>query len=211
VKRVVGAWIVVFVVTAIAGSCAINHRSGEFECTKQSDCSGGRVCQDGFCVQGTGNGTDAGGGNEGPIVPDASSNCPAPCTSCDPGKNECKIDCALTNCTNQVVCPAGMNCDILCTPGNSCRNGVTCQNSKDCNITCSGNSACRNVTCGSGKCDVNCSGAGSCRGVSCGQACSCDVLCTDLSCDTVLCTAPQCGTIQGGCSSQNFGCNNCQM
>ena len=39
---------------ALAGlalaACSISHRSEDFACAKQSDCSAGRTCTDGFCV-----------------------------------------------------------------------------------------------------------------------------------------------------------------
>src|SRR5678815_1332889 len=122
---------------AAAGACSIDHRSGDFACTKQSDCNGGRVCDDGFC-------TDPNAADAPTDRPDAAdghadaNECPSECTSCNPEAHTCVIDCnAGANCDAQVTCPSGYTCDIRCNVGNSCRNGVDCQSSKGCSITCS--------------------------------------------------------------------------
>ena len=206
--KLVVAWLSVLVLAAIsAGSCAINHKSGEFECSKQSDCANGRVCTGGYCV--VPGGTVDAPKNDGPITIDGppidgSMNvCPAQCTSCNQGTHTCKIDCAATSCNGQVVCPPGWNCDVACSVANSCRSGVTCPPSgNSCNITCSGTGSCRSLECGTGKCDVNCTGSMACRGVNCGNSCGCDVKCAvGAACEAVQCTSFQCDTGLG-CSSQ---------
>lgn len=211
--KLVFAWLSMLVLAALtAGSCSIEHRTTEFECDKQADCTGGRTCTGGYCVL-PGGSVDAPKGDapktDGPL-PDSNPNvCPAQCTSCVSGTNTCKIDCAVTSCNGAVICPPGMNCEVACTVANSCRNGVQCDATHNCNITCSGSGSCRSLECGSGKCDVKCTGAQSCRGVDCNQACACDVSCAvGATCEAVTCTTFQCDTGLG-CSSQLPVCENC--
>ena len=217
-KHVVFAWITL--AAALAVSCSVNHRSGDFACITSAECGGGRVCSDGFCVSGD-------------RPPDARGDaCPATCTSCDLATRQCTIDCAVNpgTCNQQVVCPVGWSCNILCSTQGSCRSGINCASAKDCTIKCSGQQACRNVTCGAGACNlecsgrqscsallcgtgacsVDCSGRESCVGVSCGLACACDVQCVaGLSCSQVTCKAG-CASQPLGCSSKPLGCNTCR-
>lgn len=189
-------------------ACSINHRSGEYACTKQSDCNNGRTCVGGFCVL---DGTVDAAKNDGPNPGgDANNGCPPGCSSCNPQQHMCTIDCRTSNCNGQVTCPSGYACDIQCDTDNSCRNGVDCQGALSCNITCSGVSSCRNVQCGLGPCDVNCSGGSSCRGVACNSSCACDVTCTgSQSCgDTIQCTSLAC-KIGLGCTSVPTTCHSC--
>lgn len=207
-------WFAIVIGVAMAGSCSVTHRSGEFDCEKQSDCPAGRTCTDNLCVV-NGTGIDAGPGDgpkDGNGLPDAFV-CPTTCTSCIPETMTCKIDCGVSaaTCNGPIACPTGWNCDILCTTANSCRSGIDCLGSKSCTVECKGNSSCRNIACGDGPCDVNCSGTNSCRGVACGQSCKCDVACAPAaaSCESVTCTSNTCSTFPG-CTSQFPGCDTCQ-
>jgi hypothetical protein len=190
----------------LAGSCSVSHRSDEYACTKQSDCTGGRVCANNFCV--------VPGSIDAPASIDAfRGNCPTPCTSCNLAAKTCTIDCTLTSAcvSGAVTCPSGYACDIRCKPDGSCRNGVNCQLATSCTIDCAGTNACRSVQCGAGPCDVQCTGASSCRGVSCGASCACDVVCTgNQSCsDVIQCTSTGC--INGsGCTSVPAFCHSCK-
>lgn len=201
--KLVARWLVLAGFAAVTGSCSISHRSGDFACEKQSECSSGRTCIEGFCVASQ---VDA-GGNPG--------TCPAQCTSCNATTKACTIDCALNNsCAQQVTCPTGWNCNITCAGTSSCRNGITCTGGKSCTIMCSGTQSCQGTTtCGAGPCNVDCSGTGSCRNVNCGPSCACDVACRTGSCATLTCKAPACSTQAPfrGCTSLNNinMCNNC--
>lgn len=216
--KLVVAWLSVLCLAAItAGSCSIDHKSGDYECTKQSDCSGGRTCTGGYCVLPGGTIDAPKPPTDGPVVDidapiDGSMNgCPAQCTTCNTGTHTCRIDCAVTSCNGQVVCPAGWNCDVACSTASTCRNGVVCPQTGACTITCSGQNACKDLECGNGRCNVTCSGQGSCRGdTNCNQSCGCDVACkTGSSCENVSCTAFQCDTGLG-CSTTGLpGCNSC--
>ncbi|HVK87141.1 MAG TPA: hypothetical protein VM513_23635 [Kofleriaceae bacterium] len=200
-----------------ASSCAIDHRSGEFECATQADCTGGRTCVDGYCVV-------PGGVIDAPPVdgprqpvdmrlePDAPMpQCPPQCTSCQAESHTCKIDCAQTNCANTtLVCPTGWNCDISCSTNNSCRNGINCANAESCKITCSGQGSCRQVVSGDGPLEVACTGQGSCRGINCDASCACDVTCNDAAdCSLLTCSSPVCGVLGGGCTSDRTSCESC--
>jgi hypothetical protein len=203
---------------AIVVSCTINHVSNNFECENNADCielgHNNRVCSDGLCIV-PGGPSDAAVDTKVDAPGDTGAVCPAQCTSCNAGKMECTINCASAagNCTNQVVCPAGWHCTVLCSPGNSCRNGINCLTSKSCTVECTGSQSCRNISCGPGPCDVNCAALQSCRGVSCGQSCACDVACSGpADCTNVICKSPGCTDIfTGGCTSMGNGCNTCQM
>ena len=193
----------------LLAACSIQHRTGEYACTKQSDCNNGRTCTDGFCVLPGGGNPDAPKTVDGATHADA-NGCPPGCSTCDTTKHTCTIDCRSSNCNGAVACPAGYKCDIQCDTDNSCRNGVDCTAALSCNVTCSGNSSCRNVSCGLGPCDVSCSGPSSCRGVACGNSCACDVTCTgSQSCgDTAVCTSFACKSGLG-CTSVPTVCHSC--
>jgi len=199
-------------ITLLVAGCSINHRSGDYACTKQSDCAAGRICTDGFCVLQMQ--LDSGVKMDGANHPDGGDTCPSPCTSCDLGAKTCVVDCSVnpSACNNAVVCPTGFACDIRCSTSGSCKNGVNCLNAKSCAIDCSGTNSCRNLACGTGKCTVDCSGGSSCRGVGCAQSCACDVTCHIGSlCESVTCPS---GCFSGsqlpGCTSLAPGCNTCQ-
>jgi len=226
--KVIALWLAVFgaAVAVAAGSCSINHRSGDFACQVQGDCASDRTCIDGECVL-----TGIGGGppDDAALTTDAST-CPPQCTSCDAGTNTCTIDCAKNpdECDQAIACPAGMSCNVMCSTDNACRNGVSCEGATACtiscggrqacedircgdgacNVTCGGRASCNGVTCGTGACQVDCNGLNACPAVQCGAACSCEVLCmAGAACNDVTCLA---GCDLGpGCSSLRNGCNTC--
>jgi hypothetical protein len=191
-------------------ACDVHHKSGDYACTKNTDCESGRVCNDGFCIV-TGS-VDAARG-DGPRGDAMGSNgCPAGCTTCNVSQKTCTINCmAGANCATTVSCPAGYKCDILCNTDNSCRNGVNCQLGQSCTVECSGKQSCQGIQCGPGPCDVACMGVASCKGVACSNSCACDVTCTgNQSCgDAVSCTSPACDT-GSGCTSDPLFCHSCQ-
>lgn len=188
----------------IIGSCSVSHRSSDYACTKTSDCTGGRVCDNGFCiVEGS---IDAPGP---PKDSPGSNGCPTGCTSCNVAQKQCTVDCRNTSCSGQVTCPTGYHCDIKCDTDGSCRNGVNCTTAASCTVECTAGNACQGVQCGIGPCDVMCTGNGSCRGVSCNQSCACDVLCgTAADCQNVQCTSLGCGS-GAGCTSVPAFCHSC--
>jgi hypothetical protein len=203
----------------VFAACSINHRSADFLCEKQSDCSSDRTCSQGVCVL-NGNPMD-----DGPIVPpDAPEfRCPAQCTSCVEGTKTCRVDCGLPSgaaiCNQAITCPTGFNCVILCSRnavnGNpQCQQKIDCENSKSCEITCSGSNTCKQIVCGEAPCDVTCSGFGSCGSVDCDASCQCDVDCGfNASCQNVSCPGDfgQCNALgQLGCDSDRAdACHSC--
>lgn len=194
-------------------ACAVNHRSDQYACTKNSDCDSGRVCSnEGFCVV-------AGSTVDAPKMPtdapkgDAGmqNNCPPGCTTCNTAQKTCTINCQMTSCSGQVTCPAGYKCEIMCNADGSCRNGINCSQAASCNIQCDSRQSCEGVTCGAGPCSVSCSGSQSCRNVACGNSCACDVLCTGtgtcqqgISCSSFACRSGL------GCTSVPALCHSCQ-
>ena len=211
-------------VVLVSVNCSIDHRSGEFACTKSADCDPSRSCVAGLCiVTGGGSGSDKidagvvqdGARIDAPGLPIDAAVCPAICTSCDPSTHSCTIDCSVDGrCVNNgpVNCPAGYFCNIDCSPAGSCRN-VGCVGALGCTIACTGQGACRTTTCGAGSCDVSCSGEFSCRTVACGESCQCDVSCPVANdCQTVVCSMVVCNNqVDGGCDSNNAdACHTCQ-
>lgn len=192
-----GVAVVALVLASLAG-CSVDRRSSGYRCDTPSDCSGGRVCQQGWCVVAS--------------APDAGSGppCPAACDSCVAGT--CVIECKnAQDCPDRIVCPAGLDCDVTCMGNQRCSQGVSCSASGDCTVVCDGVGACAGgVTCGSGECDVDCSGTGSCgQGIDCSASCSCDTDCDDAAgCGTLMCPGDggECER-SGECSSA--GCNFC--
>ncbi|HTR50722.1 MAG TPA: hypothetical protein VMJ10_08450 [Kofleriaceae bacterium] len=194
----------------IASSCSVDHRSDEYACVSQSQCTGGRLCMQGYCI--VPGAIDAarpdGRGSSGS---DGGNACPSACTSCNVAQKSCTIDCSVTSCTGTVTCPIGYSCDVKCDTASSCDNGVSCVGATSCTVECSGKASCRNVECGNGPCDVQCSGAQSCRGVSCNTSCSCAVECTGLSscpAGTVECTSIGCDD-GSGCTATPAFCHSC--
>jgi hypothetical protein len=148
------------------------------------------------------------------IAADSGAVCPSQCTSCNTAQKVCTVDCSLNSdvCNRAVSCPAGWNCNVLCSANNQCNSGVSCGGAASCTITCNGRQTCRTVTCGTGACNVNCSGNLACGGeVSCGQACACDVRCQlNADCAVVLCKPGCLGTMPPAlCISTTNGCNSC--
>lgn len=205
-----GIFLALAAAAAVGVGCSINHRSDQYACTTSTDCEGGRVCDNGFCIiPGT---IDAARTDAPKPGGDGGNNCPAPCTSCNVQQKTCTVDCQKTNCSNTVTCPVGYKCDIDCNGDNDCRNGVNCQESASCTVECSGKQSCQNVQCGPGPCSVSCSGVQSCRGVSCANSCACDVTCTgSQSCgEAIQCTSFACRSTNGpGCTSVPAFCHSC--
>ena len=188
---------------ALAG-CSVSHRSGDFVCDKQSDCSAGRSCVEGFCVF-----PDDAGIPDGPHA-DAAV-CPSVCTSCNLDQKSCTIDCALNGgCKTQVICPLGFSCDVQCSRDGACGSGVNCTGSTSCKITCSGTQSCRNLSCGLGACAISCTGSQSCGEVSCGSSCACDVSCSGIALCRNLSCKPGCAVGTRSCTSLTVGCNTCR-
>ncbi len=198
--------------------CSIAHRSQEFACMTTADCTGGRTCDDGFCVDGSGGPPsdartiDASHIIDAPRQVDAAT-CPGICTSCDLSSGTCDIDCSQSSsCTGStpVECPPGFACTIECSTFDACRS-LSCVGAASCTIECSGQNSCHAVECGSGACQVTCDGPESCHGVACGESCACDVQCgATASCSSVICSMELCSDGQGGCSSSEFPeCDTC--
>ena len=211
-KLVLAIGVQVALVFALAASCSITHKSGDYACTKTSDCNSGRDCVGGFCVV-------AGSEIDAPIIlhdaprGDSGNGCPANCSSCDVPTHSCIIDCANgSNCNGNVACPAGWTCDVKCDTDNSCRNGVSCAGTTSCKVECSGRSSCEDVVCGTGRCDVECTGQQSCqKQIVCGTSCGCDVRCQGSgSCpdQQVTCTSVACD-LGAGCTSLPATCHTC--
>lgn len=215
IRAMIPASLAVAIVLAIASTtnagCSVTHRSEGFACNAQSDCTGGRLCINGFCV--TSVDTDASTVDSPRTASDGSNGeCPDTCTSCDLDKNTCIVDCGGANeCNQPIVCPQGFSCEITCGE-QSCRNGVDCSQGNECTIMCTGAGSCRNVDCGKNRCSVNCSGNGSCRGVDCSASCACDLQCAFNACaDGPICPdMPGCD-LGTSCTSQFPGCDTCQM
>jgi hypothetical protein len=194
-------------------SCQITHRSDDLACTKTTDCSGGKVCDQGFCVGGTGADAPKPPIDGFVVVPDAFV-CPTVCDSCDPATKVCKIVCGLNNCNQRDVrCPVGFNCDIQCNGAASC-NTIICSGNQNCAIACTGDGSCRNITCGTGRCDVQCTGNGSCRSTDCDAACACSITCSGIgSCsNNIDCPGPgtRCDAATAGCETVPANqCNRC--
>jgi hypothetical protein len=205
--KLVALWLTALVAAAfVAGSCSVNHRSGDFACERTADCSDGRFCVDGVCVVTT---VSDAGVKDGPGNPGA---CPEACTSCNPTDRTCKIDCSIPgSCQTQITCPKGWTCDVTCTAVMACNMGVDCTGSTACTITCGGRESCLGVRCGDGPCAITCTGRSSCEDVDCGTSCACDVdcginaSCFNLTCKSIDCELPP----FEGCTSSGQGCNTC--
>lgn len=192
--------LVLAIAAAIDTGCSVAHRSDNFACESQADCSNGRMCSDGLCIVGFGNN----GPNDAP-----NADCPAQCTSCDRAEQSCVVDCdsAPELCQRAITCPAGWSCDIRCTGNDSC-SAVDCNAAAACEITCDGNDSCSQIACGTARCDITCNGLDSCAAIDCTNACACMVRCEDdESCAALSCPAT-CGS-QAGCTSRRPGCDTC--
>ena len=214
--KLVALWaaLVVVAVTA-AGSCSVNHRSGEFACETTRDCAAGRICNDGLCVStrpiDAGVTLDTPSPLDAPLPIDApQAMCPAQCTSCDLDAKTCAVDCGANPilCTHAITCPTGFSCKIDCTSERACRNGIDCADAADCTITCGVSQSCRSVTCGAGACKLDCEGLGSCANVTGGNGpttarCSGSTSCTDVTCGSGKCVVDCVGP--GSCTKADCG------
>ena len=218
--KLVIAWlgaVVLAIVMASAGSCSINHRSGDLVCEAQSDCDAiDRTCVDGYCIEVAGPGRDAGidmlrdAGRDMDVPPDL-IDCPTQCTTCGANKT-CNIDCSIDSCNAELVCPEGWNCKIACNAPNACRDGIDCSNAASCTVNCTAAGSCEGLVCGPGPCTVTCSANQACRNMDCSDSCACDITCNNgASCAEnacpVGCTVP--GLPTGDCTSAAI-CNSCQ-
>ncbi len=199
----------------LAAGCTIDRRSDGFACKGPQDCAPGRSCEAGWCV------TLAGGDAstfDAPVDLDGTPDgppfvCPASCTRCEGGI--CIIECSTDgSCSDTVVCPAGVPCNVRCNGQLACQRGVNCTQASSCAIECTNGSACiGNLTCGKGRCDINCTGASSCTaGIDCGQSCACDVRCIGGGTCSPAASCPggaACDT-GPGCTSEGAACNKCQ-
>lgn len=154
-------------------------------------------------------GADAGG----PVSPvDAAppacdETCPGQCSS----SGRCEITCPTGGCDDEVVCPPGQICDVMCAGIAGCPDGVDCSQAAGCNVTCSGFAACPSgVVCPvGGTCTVACSGYLACLiGVDCSESCACDVSCDgDEACLLGVGCPDGCDS-EDGCSSADE-CSSC--
>ncbi len=191
----------------IASSCQVDHRSQEFACVNQTDCTDGRVCTDGFCVRGEKNG----GQDDAGI--DASTDCDPACTFCD--DSTCYIECGGgKDCTTRrVTCPVDKKCVVTCTGDNACGEGIECESPFGCEIHCTGTNSCnRKITCQGGPCNIECIGTNACSRIDCSAACSCDTDCNGCG-GFIGPTCPGGGQCKDpdtrDCTSLNDGCDLC--
>jgi hypothetical protein len=196
-------------VVALA-ACQVETRSDAFRCELPADCTGGRVCVDGWCVVGDGGLPPDGGGPDGD-PPDAMV-CPPSCTTCAAGR--CIIQCdEVGACSAEVVCPPGIPCTVECTGAGSCGGGVDCSTASDCDIECVSPTSCGGaIACGTGPCLVRCTAMDTCgSNIDCSDACACDVECTGTgSCAAnELCPGGGACDPGQGCTSAPNPCHFC--
>jgi hypothetical protein len=170
------ALVAVALAVALGPACSIESRSDDFRCSNPGQCGAGRDCVDGWCV-------------EDPAEIDASSDCPPACTSCMNGV--CIINCNEPGaCTEPVICPTDLPCQVRCGGDGACAGGVRCATKS---------------------CDVQCSGAGSCMdGINCDQSCGCITSCTGTGACAGTIDCPGNCTQGGQCTTVPPGqCDNC--
>jgi hypothetical protein len=189
-------------VVLASADCTITTRSENYACTTNEDCDElGRVCVRGWCVV------------DDVQPPDASlPTCPMVCNDCLPD-GTCIIQCINSgDCSNDVVCPPGRPCEVICGTL-ACQANIDCTAASSCDITCSGISSCSgNVSCGTGSCYVTCSGVDSCDGVvSCQDSCACQTLCTGLASCNGEHRCPNDDACENGgtCTASPDICNRC--
>jgi hypothetical protein len=148
---------------------------------------------------------DEGDAGVPPIPSTGDGSCGAQCEyaggRCSGGV--CFFDCRATgSCsTQQVICPAGVPCDITCGD-RACTSNVICHAGSSCDIRCVGERACGSEVICEGDCNVICSGQNSCPGGTGGavqhlnltctgrQSCGSTVQCEGDTCE-VACTGQQ--------------------
>jgi hypothetical protein len=127
----------------------------------------------------------------------------------------CHFDCQDPGscASQQVLCPEGYPCSVVC--GNrACVNNVVCGVNAQCDIQCVGDASCASEIICSGNCNVTCSGARSCRGGLGGASQGLQAVCSgSQSCGgTVQCEGAACNvscTGQQSCDRVNiFGTTN---
>jgi hypothetical protein len=205
---------------SLAGSCLVDKRSNDFECSSQGQCGAGRICVSGHCVIDT------------TPPPDAPPLCPPQCQSCDftgtpdrctivgdgtqaaicPTGFQCDITCATADACGPISCNNAVACTIACLAAGAC-DSVTCGNA-DCAITCATPGACQNLTCDQGRCDVEClGGPGACGNITCSNSCACDVACgagaaDRANCGTIACPRRTGQTFCTASSTDNEPCTS---
>jgi hypothetical protein len=189
------------------------------QCSAPTDCTGGQVCNGGWCLMPSSPKCPPGGAeldaatvtiDSRPV--DAPDFCELGCNNGSCVDGVCVIDCSVTgSCPNDVTCPANLPCRIVCGD-NACGHKLICGLATSCEILCSGENACADdIQCNTNRCSVTCSGTSSCkRRTRCTNACACDVTCTGAgSCaEPSECPASTC-KLGNGCTSLIAGCNDC--
>jgi hypothetical protein len=193
---IIGCLVGVAIVIGAMNACTIDRASDKLKCSVQSDCTGNRVCENGYCV----------------VDYDV---CPKQCDACDITANPpvCTIDVA-GNSGDSVTCPSDMQCNITCHDRSSCGT-INCGNGSACTISCLAHDACGTINCSDGPCAVTCSDTTACGVVNCANSCACDVTCGAGNCGTLNC--PKVGsafcTTSGNnnqpCVSAISGCSHC--
>jgi hypothetical protein len=183
IRRSGATAILVAVMVGSLVSCQFQRRSADYACDSQADCSGGRVCAGGWCVESGDGGSlfdaDPNAPDADPNAPDAGFVCPVICSRCE--SDTCVMDCALPDaCAVEVVCPPGMKCRVECGGRNACGGGIDCSAASDCLVYCNANDTCDSlITCGPGPCRVNCTASATCTlGIDCADSCQCDTVCS---------------------------------
>ena len=198
----------------LVAACTVDTRSGAFECVANTDCSGTRTCQMGFCVLGDPGGIDGGDAeiDSGVGTPDAQTPDSAVpsnmCPSC--GTGACTAECG-SDCNNLGGdCPAGCTCNLDCAGAENC--DVDCNGGSGdrlCNLDCSGANNCKTVTCRNGAdCDIECGTANNCDDTQCLNGSECILRC-DGTIDPGNCVFSSCtgGSGEASCPNNIRVCN----